>query len=102
MQDYMNSLLGIENSLNGRTNNMETKVAERDMLSIEEIRMEQAPEETPLQFANVSNLSSIAKVLTDKEIEERSMHSRNFNNYYAKMIVMTLPKIQNYKVKRRN
>ena len=39
-----------------------------DMMSIEEIQMEQCSDETPMQFDNVSDLKSIAKVITDQEI----------------------------------
>ena len=40
------------------------------MLSIEEIRMEQSSNDTPMKFENVSDLKSIAKVITDREIEK--------------------------------
>ena len=45
-------------------------MAERNMMSIDEIQMEQVPDNTPMQFENVSDLKSIAKVMTDADIEK--------------------------------
>ena len=44
-------------------------MAERNMMTAEEIRMETMANNTPMQFDNVSSLQSIAKVITDEEIE---------------------------------
>ena len=44
-------------------------MSQRDMMSMEEIQMEQMSDETPMQLDNVSDLKSIAKVITDQEIE---------------------------------
>ena len=45
-------------------------MSQGDMMSIEEIQMEQCSDKTPMQFDNVSDLKSIANVITDQEIEK--------------------------------